>query len=87
VAIATNLVGLRSSLKCQIHAVLAAADAQVPMSDLFVRVGSSYLPQPGWRSSPLRIDSLLQMITARRRRYLDAPRNRRRRTKKDQLLR
>ena len=30
-----KLVGLRSSLECQIHAVLAACGAPVPMSDLF----------------------------------------------------
>ena len=30
-----KLVGLRSSLKCQIHAVLAGAGVPVPMSDLF----------------------------------------------------
>ena len=30
-----KLVGLRSGLSCQIHAVLAGAGVQVPMSDLF----------------------------------------------------
>ena len=30
-----KLVGLRSSLKSQVHAVLAGAGVQVPMSDLF----------------------------------------------------
>ena len=30
-----KLVGLRSSLKCQVHAVLAACGVPVPMSDLF----------------------------------------------------
>jgi len=30
-----KLVGLRSNLKCQVHALLAGAGVQVPMSDLF----------------------------------------------------
>src|SRR3954447_13579912 len=38
-----KLVGLRSSLKCQVHAVLAGAGAQVPMSDLFSPGGQDLL--------------------------------------------
>src|SRR3712207_9357260 len=38
-----KLVGLRSSLKCQIHAILAAAGVQVPMSDLFGASGQQLL--------------------------------------------
>src|SRR5829696_5772020 len=38
-----KLVGLRSSLKCQIHAVLAAAGVAVPMSDLFGAGGRQLL--------------------------------------------
>ena len=38
-----KLVGLRSSLKCQVHAVLAGAGSQVPMSDLFGAGGQDLL--------------------------------------------
>ena len=38
-----KLVGLRSSLKCQVHAVLAGAGVQVPMSDLFGASGRHLL--------------------------------------------
>ena len=38
-----KLVGLRSSLKCQIHAVLAGAGVPVPMSDLFGAGGQQLL--------------------------------------------
>ena len=38
-----KLVGLRSSLKCQVHAVLAGAGVQVPMSDLFGAGGQQLL--------------------------------------------
>ena len=38
-----KLVGLRSNLKCQVHAVLAAAGVTVPMSDLFGSTGRQLL--------------------------------------------
>ena len=58
-----KLVGLRSNLKCQVHAVLAAAGVAVPMSDLFGRAGGSCWPRRGWRSeSRARVDSLLRLI-------------------------
>src|SRR5215218_11470346 len=38
-----KLVGLRSHLKCQVHAVLAGAGVQVPMSDLFGPAGQQLL--------------------------------------------
>jgi transposase len=46
-----KLVGLRSNLKCQIHAVLAAAGVPVPMSDLFGAGGRQLLAPPGWPRS------------------------------------
>jgi transposase len=60
-----KLVGLRSSLKCQVHAVLAAAGVQVSMSDLFGAGGQQLLTTTGLAvESRSRIDSLLRMITA-----------------------
>ena len=41
-----KLVGLRSNLKCQVHAVLAAAGVAVPMSDLFGPSGQKLLASP-----------------------------------------
>ena len=60
-----KLVGLRSSLKCQIHAVLANAAVQVALSDLFgvggrALLGSAALPP----QSRARVESLLRLITA-----------------------
>ncbi len=58
-----KLVGLRSSLKCQIHAVLAAAGVAVPMSDLFGVGGRELLS--GTRLAPesrARVDSALRLI-------------------------
>jgi transposase len=58
-----KLVGLRSSLKNQIHAVLAAAGVQVLMSDLFGPGGRQLLA--GTRlavESRSRVDSLLRVI-------------------------
>jgi transposase len=58
-----KLVGLRTSLKNQIHAVLAAAGVQVPMSDLFGPGGQQLLA--GTRlavESRSRVDSLLRVI-------------------------
>ena len=52
-----KLVGLRSNLKCQVHAVLAGAGVPVPMSDLFGVGGQQLLATgravarsrgPGW---------------------------------------
>ena len=59
-----KLVGLRSSLKCQIHAVLAGAGVQVPMSDLFGAAGRQLLAAtaPLRSESRARVDSLLRLI-------------------------
>ncbi|HEU0127565.1 MAG TPA: transposase, partial [Pseudonocardiaceae bacterium] len=38
-----KLVALRSNVKCQVHAVLAACGVQVPMSDLFGTGGQKLL--------------------------------------------
>jgi transposase len=60
-----KLVGLRSSLKCQIHAVLAAAGVPVPMSDLFGAGGRQLLTSARLApESRARIDSLLRLIEA-----------------------
>ncbi|HJR50017.1 MAG TPA: IS110 family transposase [Gemmatimonadales bacterium] len=62
-----KLVGLRSSLKCQVHAILAAAGITVPMTDLFGAGGRRLLD--GARLAPesrARVDSLLRLIE-----YLD----------------
>jgi transposase len=58
-----KLVGLRSSLKCQVHAVLAGAGVQVPMSDLFSPGGQHLLATTGLSAeSRVRIDSALRLI-------------------------
>jgi transposase len=60
-----KLVGLRSSLKCQVHAVLAGAGVQVPMSDLFGPGGQQLLAATRLAvESRSRVDSLLRLITA-----------------------
>jgi transposase len=60
-----KLVGLRSSLKNQVHAVLAAAGVHVPMSDLFGPGGQQLLTTTRLAvESRSRIDSLLRMTTA-----------------------
>ena len=60
-----KLVGLRSNLKCQVHAVLAAAGVQVPMSDLFAPGGQRLLAGcPLAPESRSRVDSLLRLIDA-----------------------
>ncbi|WP_308283450.1 IS110 family transposase [Pseudonocardia nigra] len=60
-----KLVGLRSSLKCQVHAVLAAAGVQVPMSDLFGAGGQQLLATTRLAvESRSRVDSLLRLINA-----------------------
>jgi transposase len=58
-----KLVGLRSNLKCQIHAVLAAAGISVPMSDLFGASGRQLLAATRLApESRARVDSLLRLI-------------------------
>jgi len=60
-----KLVALRSSLKCQIHAVLAGAGVPVPMSDLFGAGGLELLS--GARLAPesrARVDSVMRLIEA-----------------------
>src|SRR5689334_20675360 len=60
-----KLVGIRTGCKNQIHAILAAAGVQVPMSDLFGQSGQQLLA--GTRlaiESRSRVDSLLRIIVA-----------------------
>jgi len=58
-----KLVGLRSSLKCQVHAVLAGAGVAVPMSDLFGPSGQRLLAvTPLSVESRARVDSLGRLI-------------------------
>jgi transposase len=60
-----KLVGLRTNLKCQVHAVLAGAGIQVPMSDLFAPGGQQLLAAAVLPvESRSRVDSLLRIITA-----------------------
>jgi transposase len=64
-----KLVGLRSSLKCQVHGVLANAGVWVPMTDLFGPAGQQLLAElsDGDRlsvESRSRLDSTLRVITA-----------------------
>jgi transposase len=60
-----KLVGLRTCLKNQVHAVLAAAGVQVPMTDLFGVGGRELLAATRLRvESRSRVDSLLRVITA-----------------------
>ncbi len=64
-----KLVGLRSGLKNQVHAVLAGAGVAVPMSDLFGPGGQQLLAGATVATrlaveSRSRIDSLLRVITA-----------------------
>jgi transposase len=60
-----KLVGLRSSLKCQIHAVLAACGVPVPMSDLFGVEGGKLVERaelaPAFRA---RVNSAYRLIEA-----------------------
>jgi len=59
-----KLVGLRSQLKCQIHAVLAGAGVQVVMSDLFGVAGQDLLASIQLTpESRARVDSALRLIT------------------------
>src|SRR4051794_20963604 len=60
-----KLVGLRSHLKCQVHAVLAGAGVQVVMSDLFGVAGHDLLASIRLApESRARVDSALRLITA-----------------------
>ena len=59
-----KLVGLRSSLKCQVHAVLAGAGVQVAMSDLFGPGGQDLLARVALPvESRARVDSALRVIS------------------------
>src|SRR5215211_6076325 len=59
-----KLVGLRSSLKCQVHAVLAGAGVPVRMSDLFSPGGQDLLGSVRLApESRARIDSAMRVIT------------------------
>jgi len=59
-----KLVGLRSQLKCQIHAVLAGAGVQVVMSDLFGVAGQDLLAAIQLSpESRARVDSALRLIS------------------------
>jgi transposase len=59
-----KLVGLRSSLKCQVHAVLAGAGVQVAVSDLFGPGGQQLVAATAGLSveSRARVDSALRLI-------------------------
>ena len=58
-----KLVGLRSNLKCQVHAVLAAAGINVVMSDLFGVSGKDLLASARLAAeSRARVDSALRLI-------------------------
>ena len=60
-----KLVGLRSNLKCQVHAVLAAAGVAVSMRDLFGLSGRQLLAATRLSvESRSRVDSLIRLITA-----------------------
>ena len=60
-----KLVGLRTSVKCQVHAVVAAAGVPVAMSDLFGAEGHELLRTLELGSSSrARIDSARRMISA-----------------------
>jgi transposase len=60
-----KLVAMRSSLKCQIHAIVAAAGTPVPMSDLFGDRGQRLLAAARLApESRARVDSLLRLLAA-----------------------
>ncbi len=60
-----KLVGLRSNVKCQVHAVLAGAGVVVPMSDLFGVGGQQLLAAARLTvESRSRVDSLIRLTTA-----------------------
>jgi len=59
-----KLVGLRSNLKCHVHAVLAGAGVQVSMGDLFCPCGQDLLARVALTpESRARVDSALRLIT------------------------
>ena len=58
-----KLVGLRSNLKCQVHAVLAGAGVQVVMSDLFGVAGQQVLGRVQLPAAArARVNSVLRLI-------------------------
>jgi transposase len=58
-----KLVGLRSNLKCQVHAVLAGAGVPVAMSDLFGATGQQLLARVELSAAArARVDSALRLI-------------------------
>ena len=60
-----KLVGLRSCLKCQIHAVLASCGVSVPMSDLFGVDGRKLLDRAGLPAPfRARVNSAQRLIQA-----------------------
>src|SRR5215204_6313415 len=60
-----KLVGVRSSLRCQIHAIVAAAGMPVPVSDLFGERGQRLLSAVQLApESRARVDSLLRLLAA-----------------------
>jgi transposase len=60
-----KLVGMRSSLKCQIHGVLAGAGVHVPMADLFGVGGRQLLAETRLSTeSRSRVDSAMRVIEA-----------------------
>src|SRR5436305_675086 len=60
-----KLVGLRSNVKCQVHAVLAGAGVAVPMSDLFGQQGQQLLERtPLSPAARARVNSAQRIITA-----------------------
>jgi len=61
-----KLVGLRSSLKCQIHAVLAGAGVHVPMTDLFGLEGQQLLADLHHDHGRLSAAERARVLSARR---------------------
>jgi transposase len=60
-----KLVGLRSNVKCQVHAVLAGAGVQVPMADLFGQQGRQLLERVGLSpAARARVNSAQRIIEA-----------------------
>jgi transposase len=60
-----KLVGLRSNVKCQVHAVLAGAGVAVPMSDLFGQQGQQLLERTGLSpAARARVNSAQRIIQA-----------------------
>src|SRR6185437_16599137 len=60
-----KMVQLRSSLKSQVHAVLAKCGIEVPVTDLFGKTGSALLAQAGLQPPySARVDALRRLIDA-----------------------